>query len=1851
MGAVEDAVDAAANFIGPFVDKERKYSGDVPTDSLVDQAVSHLQAINAADLAADPNAPYDASLAGVVYGLLDLIVSLAMIPRLSSGVAFSQRPRSVLTAIIFTPPNHDMESLGAVTSALLPILQQKGSGVQPLVSQRILPDILSSLVELCFSPSSPEATRSTFLVAYQTIMNDTPTSRLLPVLTTFLQQPLPSWLKPVISKELSLVPLRTQGVRHTIEFLALSYLSKNSHVPEGTSGPQSQIPIPLEAITQATKLLVLPPSGITQEDWFKKLAPQLLHLLDGHEGKELCRAAGQIIAGGILSKKTTGAPGTVGWDIFASSSLLAINPRATRTAESQDSGKDTVVVPENDLKLALRRLKTISTSYSHAGLIKRLISPLLLPLWALLNYAKIRPSLDKEWSALSTSLLSRYMEVASDAKQIDNLSQNLFWDGDATWTFSPGSEGGVEIRRRPTQTASQSEKIGTMEGILGQISDLDNRVNLLVSLMAEAGVPDDVAASVFLGATKRWLAPDRKTKTDKDKAEAKSLLLAGDEDTMEDPLAALVDAKFSEALARRFQEQFANSPQHILELMAQLIDTFVAEHKASVQRATSKGPTSKRAMLDTIVQKKGVSAAKGEEEAANEDLVAFALSIVNTVVSSAGFKKTASVVETLHKLPPSLAYLSQSPSQAETQSRIPTLVSNAATALLHLIAPAPSSPSDTRAATTDPLADHRTKLQTCLVELQSPDPPNRTWALNTVHAMLKSRVAFPVFDVPSLTHMLLSSSLADPESYVHLAAIPVLVTLATRAPKPAVGILVDAFVDVDERALKLARGKQTEEKERELRDALDFRLRVGEVLSKFVGGDEFWLAHDSDGLRYACVKQVTEACLSLASRRGQRTQTLSARNQVADSERVLREEGEAAWGGPIPNILEPDGADPQEQADYVALQKIVQGWEDTGIEEDVRVRASGLSVLSTVFEHRLHVLRQPAIDAALQMVLLILTVERGDEKALLRRAAVLVVMGLLRGIDAATEAGQERMIALTLTQQMELERVVKWVKDEDADELVRDHAASVMEGLETLRMKELYRVREEGLKLGPDLGLEGNLRGLKRSTETSLPLYSVSPHFNRTTMSLSTLLWKLVGKSNLRSIARLSASSAKLPLHPRATSLPAAHRIAGSLPSPTIYRTIAPLTVPCLALPPATRSLVAPPLLAQHAPVAMLAIWSRATSNPGTCRCISCVPNTAALARARSRAPLRGPWAFGTPTSTLVYTTVFAAALTIDARAKALRNRQWERAFAHLSEPKHQPPPVSGAGGARVATDPAYEPPPPHGLILDEPPQDLDWNAMQNIIGMELVEDDVLDTQEVQSQIRDYSELAWDDLRFDSRFPGAPLLEWPANTGPDLVRFNLPPQSLWAPDVLRLNAVRRRHTWKKLAVQELSTGLLIQELLHKAGLPRFLQTAEKELDKLAPQIRQVASMDEDRRREARLEILEKLENLRKIRVDTSPQEIIESEIRANHPAIPSYYQDADGDFYSITKQMNDGIRTVLRETPRGNDRTAALAVAKICHNLLISSASPDLQTFNTLLVGFRRWKRAPLVDSVIPAFYANKIRPNEITCREILGYYVSWGNSGAESFSRFVAIMRGFGDALMLARPDLTINEASQDRLVRLNPEKVLQKVFPTPMVFSALINGVMKFAGFDRALDIYYEMKADGWGLDVKGLTRLLGDCVRRADWEGGLYVWEEINSIKARVRHHDMSKAYSHMLSLCSLTGNTVAFNQILNDLAKGDFDRKMILDAATTTARIAQGRHRPVAPAWVADNVMIAVSDFVQDSKPSAPRTTPNLMDTDEALVLQHDTESFRDIEHNTADTKETWASWVEYEFGERPKDPEP
>lgn len=1033
-------------------------------DKLVEGALFHLTAIHDADKAKSADAPYDGSLVGVAYGLIDLILLRGVAPSLSPGVLFAQRPRSVLVAEVSEPSSPAPSLLPKVITKLVSISDDNGLGIQPLVSQRALPDIISGLAELAFSPNTITPKQS-FEIQYKRLLETTATSRLLPILTSFLQQALPPWLRQRLSGELARAPLRNRGVRHTIDFVSLSYLAKNSQAPQPDSGSLSQIPLPLEALTQVSKLLASVPTGMSPSEWFVKLAPQLLELLDGKDGHDLSRAAGQIIAGGILNRKSTGAPGSIGWDLFARPLLHLLNPDLDQAsgrntvAVERSNTLDAVLVPEEDLFLGLKRLSVIVSSYSHPGLIKRLTSPCLLPLWGLIGYASSRKSLDPKWTRLSRIVLSRYLELCCDPKQIDLLTTNLLLDGGRTWTFGPGAEGGVEIRKRELPNSGRED----VDGIFSRLEKLEDRVKLFVAFLAEAKLDDDVAGSIFLNVTKRWLL------TAHEKPDAKASLLDLAES---DPLNALIDAKLSEALASQFQDKLARSPQHIMELVRQLLQDFVHEHKLKAKRNQDFGKAT-LADLRNITEhgtsdlgKHSGGGPGSSSESDSEDLVSFGISTLNSLVDSPKFTNTAKSEALISEILPLLRYLAED----HISPPVSSVIVNAAASLVPVMQL--TSGGAVPAPVEDPLDTARSNLKNAISEMSSSEPPNRAWALSSLRAIINDPATLPLVDIPSTTHLMLSAAVADSESFVYSAAIPVLVDLATLAPSPVVRILVDGFVDVDERSLRL-------KKENELPQALDFRLRIGEVLNNFATADNFWNGNIDAVRKHDALKRISEAILSVASRRGQRVKTLSKRNELAEAEQRAQEEGEEAWGGPIPNLL----ADEQEetmakQKEREALIKIVEGWEKTGVEDDVRVRASALSILGSITEQRLDLLHQPPVDAALQMVLNTLLLERGIEKGILRRAAVLVVMGLLKGMDSMLENGKDSVTGLRLQQSEEIERIMKWIRDVDNDELVRSHAENVLEGLETWRMKKWFGFGTGQVNLGPNLGLEGNIRGL-----------------------------------------------------------------------------------------------------------------------------------------------------------------------------------------------------------------------------------------------------------------------------------------------------------------------------------------------------------------------------------------------------------------------------------------------------------------------------------------------------------------------------------------------------------------------------------------------------------------------------------------------------------------------------------------------------------------------------------------------------------------------------------------------------
>ena len=119
----------------------------------------------------------------------------------------------------------------------------------------------------------------------------------------------PDWLRLKLREYLTVIPLREEGVRASLEFAFAVHPSSTVKLSEAAVPQKRGANITHEALVLASNLLSVPPSTVTPEDWYSGIAPQLFALLDGGEGPELKKVVAYVIGFGILGRKASGAPG------------------------------------------------------------------------------------------------------------------------------------------------------------------------------------------------------------------------------------------------------------------------------------------------------------------------------------------------------------------------------------------------------------------------------------------------------------------------------------------------------------------------------------------------------------------------------------------------------------------------------------------------------------------------------------------------------------------------------------------------------------------------------------------------------------------------------------------------------------------------------------------------------------------------------------------------------------------------------------------------------------------------------------------------------------------------------------------------------------------------------------------------------------------------------------------------------------------------------------------------------------------------------------------------------------------------------------------------------------------------------------------------------------------------------------------------------------------------------------------------------------------------------------------------------------------------------------------------------
>ena len=669
-----------------------------------------------------------------------------------------------------------------------------------------------------------------------------------------------------------------------------------------------------------------------------------------------------------------------------------------------------------DLAKGLQRLTSLVTIHPHPSLAKRLLRPLLLPLWSISSFPNGNEFTELNFRRPAHTLLKTFLQLSSSAKPAANktttgipssdleiILRNLLFRGRAInsgeyWKYVLCPDGGIQILQFSEDVKSYPET---------DLQAIDGAAEYLVTLIGEIPELEPDVSQLFLELCKKWLAGSSEKRTP-------SIIIREEpEESQDDIERRLIEAKVMQKMMTLIPEKLVDNSGQVLHLVSQIL---------------SNGDDGK------------------EEEAS------IALSLLNLVLASPNFRETPEVKVVLETITPSLNLIARKPDLS-----IATTAQNLLM-LLKFRNDMDESEEPTIRTIDKHLEDRKTYslALSYLTSMESP-PPVRVQGLELVSGLIQK--SSPVVDIPAIV-VLFASLLQDGDEYIYLRVIKSFIELSQKHPRAVMKDLIDRYVDINEDS------------------ELDRRLRLGEALLQVIQGSSSSFSGEIAGT-------VCEGLLSIAGRRGYRPKTEREHEKRNQLKRKKNQEAQDAWGGDVPQL------DEETAPENEALAQIVAGWESKRGTEDVRIRTSALSILGYSIEANIAEVGSVLISASVDLSIHILTLESEPEKGILRRAAVLLIMSFVRALDTARNQGKRLAFGFVGQSLDDVQRILKYVEQTDNDGLVKQHAADVIEGLQTWQGNSLLPLHSEkteieqlaGLSIKPIGGGTSSIGGRPRIEE------------------------------------------------------------------------------------------------------------------------------------------------------------------------------------------------------------------------------------------------------------------------------------------------------------------------------------------------------------------------------------------------------------------------------------------------------------------------------------------------------------------------------------------------------------------------------------------------------------------------------------------------------------------------------------------------------------------------------------------------------------------------------------------------
>lgn len=193
--------------------------------------------------------------------------------------------------------------------------------------------------------------------------------------------------------------------------------------------------------------------------------------------------------------------------------------------------------------------------------------------------------------------------------------------------------------------------------------------------------------------------------------------------------------------------------------------------------------------------------------------------------------------------------------------------------------------------------------------------------------------------------------------------------------------------------------------------------------------------------------------------------------------------------------------------------------------------------------------------------------------------------------------------------------------------------------------------------------------------------------------------------------------------------------------------------------------------------------------------------------------------------------------------------------------------------------------------------------------------------------------------------------------------------------------------------------------------------------------------------------------------------------------------------------LNESFRRIFNKTTSDKE-----IVGKICYNLLLSSAAPNIHNYNALIAGFNRIRRPDLAQAVVDSYLDDVKWPatqQTIVC--LLDH--ARGTNNLENFREIVGRMRGTAEDglhFRIFHRGAIFNELGAEWVRQYATSRKHSYVERAPRgneVFDSMVRGWLHFGKVDAASMSFVACLRKGHFVRVDTILALLTECLAKLD------------------------------------------------------------------------------------------------------------------------------------------------------------